>query len=63
MSTKIEIKLDVEVPKVPNFLITPAGTVPIYAVTEDALRQLGAAWTEALVERAKVMKRQSKAER
>jgi len=58
----IEVKLTCEVPMAPNFLRTPAGTVPLCAVTEDALRTLGAMWTEALIERAR-KQRQEKRER
>lgn len=49
----IEVKLECEIPQVPNFLKTPAGTVPLCAVTEDALRMLGMMWTEQLVKRAR----------
>jgi len=50
---QINIKINCEVPLVPNFLKTENGSVPISAVTEEALLELGAAWTEALVMKAR----------
>lgn len=50
---KIQIKIECEVPIVPNFLKTANGQVPITAVTEEALRELGKQWTEALVMKAR----------
>ncbi len=58
---KIKITIECEVPLVPNFLKTPAGQVPIQAVTEEALRELGKQWTEALVMKAR-QKREQPAE-
>jgi hypothetical protein len=52
-SKTIEVKLTCEVPIVPNYLKTPAGHLPLCAVTEDALRILGGLWTEALIERSR----------
>lgn len=52
----IDIKIDCEIPQVPNFLKTSNGQVPITAVTEEALKQLGAAWTKALIMRARQMR-------
>lgn len=52
----VEVKIECEIPTVPNFLKTSSGVVPLYAITEEALRQLGAAWTEMLVERARHLK-------
>jgi hypothetical protein len=49
---KLSVKMSVVVPRVPNFLFTSDGKVPLSALTEDGLRELGAAWTEALVARA-----------
>ncbi len=48
-----QIKIKCEVPLTPNFLKTENGQVPISAVTEEALRELGAAWTEQLVMKAR----------
>ena len=53
---EIQIKIQCECPQVPNYLMTPNGKVPITAVTEEALKQLGAAWTEALIMRARQMR-------
>jgi hypothetical protein len=50
---QVQIKIECEVPTVPNFLETVNGQVPISAVTEEALRELGKQWTEALVMRAR----------
>ncbi len=48
-----QIKVVCEIPIVPNFLKTENGQVPISAVTEEALRELGKAWTEQLVMKAR----------
>lgn len=53
-TTTITLAEEINLPRPPNFLTTTDGrTVPVAAFTEEALRQLGAAWTEALVERAR----------
>lgn len=57
---KIQIKIECEVPLVPNFLKTPNGQVPIHAVTEEALRELGKQWTEALVMKARQKRERDK---
>jgi hypothetical protein len=49
----VNIKIKCEVPAVPKFLVTENGQVPIHAVTEEALRELGAAWTEMLLMKAR----------
>lgn len=42
------------VPRVPNFLRTDSGaTIPIEAVTDSGLRELGRLWTRALLNHAK----------
>lgn len=53
---QIQIKIDCEIPQIPNFLKTASGQVPITAVTEEALKELGKQWTEALVMRARQMR-------
>jgi len=52
----IDVKIECEVPPVPSYLKTPAGAVPLCAVTDDALRVLGALWTSELIAKAKRMK-------
>lgn len=51
---------EVQVPQVPNFLRTVlaplASSVPIDALTDDELRRVGEAWTEALIARANEMR-------
>ena len=51
----INVRAIVRVPRVPNFLLLEDDSqkLPVSAFDEDALRQLGAAWTEALVKRAR----------
>ena len=51
----INVRAIVKVPRVPNFLILEdeSQKLPVSAFDEDALRQLGAEWTEALVKRAR----------
>lgn len=50
---KIRVTMSIEVPIVPNFLRMEDGdSVPLCAVTDEALRELAAAWTEALIARA-----------
>lgn len=51
---KVQIKITVDVPTVPNYLKTEDGkSVPLWSLTDDSLRQLGAEWTAALLKRAK----------
>lgn len=50
----IKVKLSVECPKVPNYLRTSDGqTVPICAVEDDGLREIGKQWTDDLIARSK----------
>lgn len=54
MAEILRVTADVECPRVPNFLrMTDGQTLPLAAVDEDGLREIGAAWTEALIERAR----------
>ena len=54
MSKTLRITAEIEIPRVPNFLtMTDGQTIPISAITEDSLRELGKLWIEALIERAK----------
>lgn len=53
MKRTLSVKAEVELPMLPNFLrMTDGQSLPIEAVTDDTLRELGAAWTESLVEHA-----------
>ncbi len=52
--TMMTVAAKVNVPRVPNFLITEYGfSMPVSAFTEDDLRNIGAQWVENLVARAK----------
>lgn len=57
MATEREIRptLRVKTPSVPNFLRTAEGddAIPVSIVSEEDLREIGAAWTEKLVERGR----------
>ena len=49
----ITVKAQVEVPRVPNFLVTnPNHKISIADVPDDELRYVGEAWTENLLARA-----------
>lgn len=48
------VTAEIEIPKVPNFLrMTDGQTLPVSAIDETSLREIGKIWTEALVERSK----------
>ena len=50
----LKVKADVEIPRVPNFLLTTGGQkLPVSAVPDDDLRGLAKAWGEKLVANAK----------
>lgn len=50
----IQVVATVRVPKVPNFLLMDNDQkLPLSAFTEDGLRELGKAWTDNLLKRAK----------
>jgi hypothetical protein len=49
----IQVKLTIDVPKVPNFLRTSDGqSVPLCAVTDDGLREIAEQWTRDLLARS-----------
>lgn len=53
----IVTRADVIVPRPPNFLrmalsMGETNTLPLSALSDESLREIGAAWTEALIERA-----------
>ena len=57
MSKVFKITAEVEIPRVPNFLrLTDGRTLPVKAIDETSLREIGKIWTEALIERAKEQK-------
>lgn len=43
----------ISLPLTPNFLRSNFGTLPIAFFTDEQLREVGRAWTEALVEKAR----------
>lgn len=50
----INVTAQVEVPRVPNFLLMSDGQkIPISAVTEEGLEEIGKDWTLALINRAR----------
>ena len=53
MSIEIQVKATVEIPQVPKFLKMNDGqTIPISAITEEGLREIGEAWTLELINAA-----------
>lgn len=50
----MEIKVEVKIPSVPNFFRIGDGleSIPVQDFTDDQLRQIGAEWTEKLIEAA-----------
>lgn len=61
LSKIIEVRAEINIPRVPNFLITTAGmSMPLSAFTEDGLRQVAAEWTQNLLERAAEQRMQDK---
>lgn len=49
----ITVKATVSVPTTPNFLKMGERWLPLCAISEESLRELGQAWVEALVEKQK----------
>lgn len=53
---EIKVHYNVECPRVPNFLLIGDGNkIPISAISEDGLREIGKVWTNNLIARAKQM--------
>jgi hypothetical protein len=51
---KAEVTVEYMIPRPANFIKTTDGrTVPVGNISEDALREIGKAYTDALVENAK----------
>lgn len=56
--TIIKVTMQVNIPSVPNYLkLSDEQVVPLYAITDDGLREIGKQWTEALIARSREMKR------
>lgn len=52
--THLCVRAVVELPTIPNFIrLYQGASLPIDAFSEEELRALGAAWTDALVAKAK----------
>ena len=49
MSETINVKLDVEIPDVPQFLWTNHEPIPLCALTEGAIREIAVEWTTELI--------------
>ena len=55
----LTIKAQVETPRVPNFLrMTDGQMIPISAITDEGLRELGAAWIGELLANARRQREQ-----
>lgn len=58
--TTLRVTMCVQVPGVPNYLkLSDDQVVPLYAVTDDGLREIGKQWTEKLIERSHQMKKEA----
>ena len=54
MSEIVTVKASIECPRVPNFFrMTDGQSIPVSAITDEGLRQVAAAWLEALRANAK----------
>lgn len=59
-SRTLTVKWSVQLPTVPNFILSTGDQkVDIAHVSDDGLRELGAAWTEALIENAQKRRKQN----
>lgn len=52
MKTLIKVRALIEVPRVPNFIRYDGGGFRVGELTDEDLRRIGVAWTEALIARA-----------
>ncbi len=51
---KVTVTAEIEIPNTPNFLRMADGqTLPISAVGENSLKEIGEAWTLALINKAR----------
>lgn len=55
MPVTVYVKSSVKLPRLPNFLILDddAGKIPVEALSDESLGQIGEMWTEALIEHAR----------
>lgn len=50
----IQVTYSVQIPDTPSFLRLQDGSIiPIEAITEEKLKEIGREWTEALIKKAK----------
>ena len=57
----LRVVADIELPKLPNFLRTSDGNLlPVEAITDDGLREIGQAWAAALVAHAQLRRAEAK---
>lgn len=51
---KLDVKSEFQIPRVPNFIRNSLDDgLPIENISEEGLRQIGAAWTEMLIMKAR----------
>ncbi len=50
--TLIQVRAKIEVPRVPNFILYDGGKFRLGELSDEDLRRIGVAWTEALIARA-----------
>lgn len=59
----VRVKATVQIPRVPNFLMMKGEQkVPIAAVSDEELEEIGKEWTLELINRARYMRRNTQAE-
>jgi len=56
----VTVSTQVEIPRIPNFLRTAAGMLPLTAFSDEGLREIGEQWIENLLERRKEQAEDSK---
>ena len=55
----VTVKAEIEIPMTPNFLKCADGiTIPIEAVDEEGLKQIGTQWTLDLINKAREKRKQ-----
>ncbi len=53
MPITLTVVAEIKTPRIPNFLHMADGhSLPIEAITDEGLREIGEAWTEALIAEA-----------
>lgn len=52
LTKTLAVTMSVTIPMLPNYVQTSAGKVGVEMLTDDALRQLGAEWTNCLIAHA-----------